>query len=333
MEYVQMNMILTPGMFGLPSATKLLEMNIDSVTTVIFSGFNKTMNIALPKEANIAGIASLNSTNASLSRPEVPNDPPVTSSDLANNPDLQQRFWLAGAYAFLNGDYYSSRYGYPSMSYDMYYSPYSTPYYTSYNAYPNYNQYSNYNSYTTPMQGYPTLRLGYTLPSQGYTTPMQGYTVMTGYNPSLGTYLTDSKGMTLYHLVNDGGNYNSACTDAACTSIWPPFYAQSINVPANLNLADFRTISVNGYKQYQQTTYKGWPLYYYSGDTTPGQINGQGLKDSYGTWSVVSPNSINTFPANFPYSSSTATSTQYPTAQPYTSTPSMTTTPYGPSGY
>ena len=51
-----MNMILTPGMFGLPSAANL-EMNIDSVTTVIFSGFNKTVNIALPKEANIARMA------------------------------------------------------------------------------------------------------------------------------------------------------------------------------------------------------------------------------------------------------------------------------------
>jgi predicted lipoprotein with Yx(FWY)xxD motif len=257
-------------------------------------------------------------------------DPPITSSDISNNPDLQQQFWLAGAYAFLNGDYYSSHYGYPYMPYSMYNSPYYTPYYTSYNQYN--NPYSKYNSYTTPTQRYPTLGLGYTLPSQGYTAPMQGYTVMTGYNPSLGTYLTDGKGMTLYHLVNDGDNYNSACTDVTCTATWPPFYAQGINVPGNLNLADFRTISVNGYKQYLQATYKGWPLYYYSGDTIPSQINGQGLKDSYGTWSVVSPNSINTFPANFPYSSNTATTTQYPTVLPYT-TPSMTTPPYSPTGY
>jgi hypothetical protein len=139
--------------------------------------------------------------------------------------------------------------------------------------------------------------------------------------------------MTLYHLANDGGSYNSACTDATCIATWPSFYAQSINMPANLNLADFRTIGVNGYKQYPQTTYKGWTLYYYSGDTIPGQINGQGLKDSYGTWSAVSPNSLNTFPANVPYSSNTATPTQYPAAQPYTTTPSMTTAPYSQSGY
>lgn len=254
--------------------------------------------------------------------------PLATSTDLATNTDLQQRYWLAGAYAFLNGDYYSSLYGYPYASYGMYYSPYYTPYYTSYNTYPTYSQYPNYNYYTTPAQGYQPVRLGYT-PTQGYNAPAQGYTTMTSYNPTLGTYLTDGKGMTLYHLVNDGGNYNSACTDAACTGAWPPFYAQSINVPANLNLADFRAISVNGYKQYQQTTYKGWPLYYYSGDKTPGQINGQGLTDSYGTWSVVSPGSINTFPANFPYSSSAA----YPAAQPYTTTPSPTATPYSSSGY
>jgi predicted lipoprotein with Yx(FWY)xxD motif len=261
-------------------------------------------------------------------------DPPDPSSDIANNPDLQQQFWLAGAYAFLNGDYYDSHYGYPYMPYSMYNSPYYSPYYTPFNAHAYYNQYSNYNSYTNPMQGYPTLRLGHALPSQGYTTPTQWYTVTTGYDSSLGTYLTDGRGMTLYHLANDGGNYNSVCTDAACTRTWSPLYAQSMNIPGNLNLADFRTISVNGYKQYQQTTYNGWPLYYFSGDTIPGQIKGQGLKDSYGTWSVVSPNNINTFPANFPYNSGIATPAQYPTeTQPYTTTPSMTTTPYSQSGY
>lgn len=331
MEYVQMSVNLTPDMFSL-LGTKNLRMNIDSVTTVIFSGFNQTVNIALPKEVNTAGMSSSNNTNASLSGPAVSNDPHVTISDISNDPVLQQEFWLAGAYAFLNGDYYSSRYGYPYMSYGMY-SPYYTPYYTpyfTYSAYPNYNQYPSYSSYTPATQVNSPLRVGYTLPSQGYVTPTQGYTVMTNYNPALGTYLTDGRGMTLYHLVNDGGNYNSVCKDMACTGIWPPFYAQTINVPTSLNPADLRTINVNGYKQYQQTSYKGWPLYYYSGDTAPGQINGQGLKDSYGTWSVVSTDSANTFPATFPYSSGTATS---PTAQPYTTTPSTTTTPYSPSGY
>jgi predicted lipoprotein with Yx(FWY)xxD motif len=206
----------------------------------------------------------------------------------------------------------------------MHYSPYYTPYYTS----------PYYSSYANPMQGYPTISQGYTTPTQGYNTPTQGYTVMTAYDPSLGTYLTDGYGRTLYHLANDGGNYNSVCTDTACTGIWPPFYSPNANVAANLNPADFRTIAVNGYKQYQQTTYKGWPLYYFSGDTALGQTKGQGVEDSYGTWSVVSPGSINTFPANFPYSSGTATSAQYqyPTVQPYTAPSTATVTP-SPSAY
>lgn len=33
-----------------------------------------------------------------------------------------------------------------------------------------------------------------------------------------------------------------------------------------------------------QTTYGGWPLYYYVGDAAPGDVNGQGLD---GQWFVV----------------------------------------------
>jgi hypothetical protein len=35
-----------------------------------------------------------------------------------------------------------------------------------------------------------------------------------------------------------------------------------------------------------QVTYGGWPLYYYSGDAAPGDVNGQGVN---GVWYVVSP--------------------------------------------
>ena len=156
---------------------------------------------------------------------------------------------------------------------------------------------------------------------------------MTSSSPSLGTYLTDGKGMTLYHLANDGGNYNSVCTDATCTGIWPPFLAQSISVPANLNPADFSTMTINGYKQYQQTAYRGWPLYYYSGDTQPGQTNGQGITDNYGTWSVVSPENPSTFPTGFQYSTAGTAPAQYQTPPGQPSTPSMTTILPNPSAY
>ncbi len=140
--------------------------------------------------------------------------------------------------------------------------------------------------------------------------------------------------MTLYHLQSDQGSFTSKCTDASCTGIWPSFYSGSINVPGGLSPRDFSTITVNGYKQYQQTTFKGWPLYYFYKDTKPGDIFGQGLKDSYGIWSVVSPGSPSTFPANFPYQPSGAALAQYqyPAQQPSTitltpSTPAYTVIP------
>jgi len=76
---------------------------------------------------------------------------------------------------------------------------------------------------------------------------------------------------------------------------WPPFYTATINVSPNLNSSDFGNITVDGYKQ---TTYKGWPLYRYSGDKKSGDISGQGLK---GVWSVIAPENSNTFPTSFPY--------------------------------
>jgi predicted lipoprotein with Yx(FWY)xxD motif len=240
-------------------------------------------------------------------------------------PSQEQAIWMAEAYRFLDGGYYpyslyfySSPYmPYPAQPYYPYYAPYYAPY-PSYNApyasptqtYPASSQaYAAPVQVTTPTEAYPPSSQAYaapvqaTAPAEAYTPPVAGYTIMTANNPSIGTYLTDGKGITLYHLQSDQGSYASMCTDAACTGIWPPFYTGSINVPESLNPADFAIITVNGYKQYQQITFKGWPLYYFYRDTKPGDVYGQGLVDSYGVWSVVSPEGSNTFPADFPYPS------------------------------
>jgi predicted lipoprotein with Yx(FWY)xxD motif len=58
-------------------------------------------------------------------------------------------------------------------------------------------------------------------------------------------------------------------------------------VPDNLNANDFRTIRREDGKM--QTTYKNWPIYYYSGDQNAGDTNGDG-KD--GLWVVINPNSF-----------------------------------------
>jgi predicted lipoprotein with Yx(FWY)xxD motif len=238
-------------------------------------------------------------------------DPNTSSKTGSLTPSQEQAIWMAEAYRFLDGGYYPYSFIY-SSSYMPYPAQPYYPYYTTYYPYyaPYYAPYTSYNApYSSPTQPYPVPSQAYaapvqaTAPAEAYTPPVAEYTIMTANNPSTGTYLTDGKGITLYHLQSDQGSYASMCTDAACTGIWPPFYTGSINVPENLNPADFAIITVNGYKQYQQITFKGWPLYYFYRDTKPGDVYGQGLVDSYGVWSVVSPEGSNTFPADFPYPS------------------------------
>lgn len=201
-------------------------------------------------------------------------------------PAQQQAIWYSEAYRFLNGGYYPYNYAaYPMAAYPYYYSPYTYyyPKYSSFRVLP----------YPVPTYGAPAQT---TIPTQAYSSGAMEYSIMTAANSVLGTYLTDGSGRTLYHLQSDQGSYASKCTDATCTGSWPPFYSGSISVPGTLNPADFSIITASGYKQYQQTAFKGWPLYYFYKDTKPGDVYGQGLNDNYGIWSVVSPESPSTFP-------------------------------------
>jgi predicted lipoprotein with Yx(FWY)xxD motif len=118
----------------------------------------------------------------------------------------------------------------------------------------------------------------------GTSTP---YTVRTGSTSQLGTFLVDGKGITLYNFTIDSKD-SSACT-GGCVAAWPVFYASSIVVPSDLNASDFSSFTrADGSNQ---TAYKGMPLYYYVGDSSPGQTTGQGLNQFGGLWYVVPPDS------------------------------------------
>jgi predicted lipoprotein with Yx(FWY)xxD motif len=85
------------------------------------------------------------------------------------------------------------------------------------------------------------------------------------------SYLTDDKGMTLYYFTLDA-NGQSACY-GGCAKAWPVFDAGTITVPDTLSAADFGTITrTDGTKQ---STYKGWPLYYWFKDRKPGDMTGE----------------------------------------------------------
>ncbi len=103
-------------------------------------------------------------------------------------------------------------------------------------------------------------------------------------DPKYGEILTDGTGRSLYFFSNDKDTVTSACTDG-CTIIWPSFYADSLTFGSGLNPKDFGKITRPD--STLQITYKGWPLYYYSGDTAAGEVNGEGIK---GIWFLAKPN-------------------------------------------
>jgi predicted lipoprotein with Yx(FWY)xxD motif len=100
----------------------------------------------------------------------------------------------------------------------------------------------------------------------------------------LGTVLTDSQGRTLYFFASDiPGSGQSTCY-GGCAKFWPVFYNAAPDIAPPLAPADFGVITrTDGTKQ---TTYDGWPLYYFSKDTSAGEMKGENVA---GNWSVAKP--------------------------------------------
>jgi predicted lipoprotein with Yx(FWY)xxD motif len=98
----------------------------------------------------------------------------------------------------------------------------------------------------------------------------------------VGKFFTDSKGMTLYIFKKDSPG-KSVCA-GPCVEKWPLYFRETVSVPEGVNVGNFGTITREDGKR--QTTYKGWPLYYYAGDKAPGDSLGQGLGN---VWFVANP--------------------------------------------
>ena len=105
-----------------------------------------------------------------------------------------------------------------------------------------------------------------------------------------GSYLVDGSGRTLYLFAKDlpagGGNAAvSNCTGSStdmtsCVYFWPIFHAANQTVQG-IDANDLGEITrPDGLKQ---STYKGWPLYYFVNDPNPGDINGETIAD----WFVI----------------------------------------------
>ncbi len=99
-----------------------------------------------------------------------------------------------------------------------------------------------------------------------------------------GAHLADSSGKSLYVRTTDSAN-TTTCT-ASCATAWPPLTLQAGQNPT---AGTGVTGTLGSFKRPDgstQATLNGMPLYYYSGDTSPGQTNGQGIE---GIWFVAAP--------------------------------------------
>jgi predicted lipoprotein with Yx(FWY)xxD motif len=110
-------------------------------------------------------------------------------------------------------------------------------------------------------------------------------TTITAKSSSLGTFLVDGKGHTLYLWDADHGAM-STC-NGECATDWPPLTTKAApkagaGVKASLLGTSKRSDGT-------QVTYAGHPLYYFAGDTAAGQTTGQGSAAFGAPWWVVSP--------------------------------------------
>jgi predicted lipoprotein with Yx(FWY)xxD motif len=103
--------------------------------------------------------------------------------------------------------------------------------------------------------------------------------VATG-DTDLGEVLTNAEGLTLYGFMPDEGG--TPTCEGECADAWPPLTVDGEQLPAGLDDAEFSVVERSD-GTYQLAA-NDWPLYTFGGDSQPGDVNGQGVGD---TWYAV----------------------------------------------
>ena len=132
-------------------------------------------------------------------------------------------------------------------------------------------------------------------PSASASAVPSSITVMTTTG-SLGEYLVDSQGMSLYVFLADTQG-QSNCS-GSCAQAWPPFTVPSgMSVQGSGDVQNSMLGTIQRSDGSTQVTYAGRPLYYFSGDTAAGMTNGEGLNQFGALWYLVKPDGTDLVPS------------------------------------
>lgn len=141
---------------------------------------------------------------------------------------------------------------------------------------------SSYQSPVTTTQT-PTSTTSATPPTNPTTSPtapqpsMHALTLNNSTGGMFGAYLSAANGMTLYQYTKDTNNVSN-CT-GACATAWPP-YTVSASVASSLTADPGIAGKIGTIKRADgslQVTYRGLPLYFFSGDAKPGDTKGEAV--------------------------------------------------------
>jgi predicted lipoprotein with Yx(FWY)xxD motif len=112
-----------------------------------------------------------------------------------------------------------------------------------------------------------------------------GATVSVATEGDLAPYLVGPEGMTLYLFTNDEDGVSN-CT-GGCLGNWPPLLlAEGEEPTAGDGVTGELGVIEREDGEGRQVTYNGIPLYYWQGDTAPGDTTGHEVG---GVWFVVPP--------------------------------------------
>ena len=106
-------------------------------------------------------------------------------------------------------------------------------------------------------------------------------------NPAVGRYVSDGSGRSLYRFDKDTATPSVSNCSGQCAVTWPPLTVTRDQVLYAAGVDPQLVGFIERADGTCQITVGGWPVYYFSKDSKPSDLLGQGVG---GTWFAVAPN-------------------------------------------